>query len=66
VFLSDNEDVADKIVELLQSVLSPVITEFEFGFDQSIVDCVIPNPKEIPYITKNEPLCLYVMFKPGF
>jgi hypothetical protein len=33
VFLSDHENVAGKIVELLQSSLSPVITDFQLEFD---------------------------------
>lgn len=58
--------MAEKIIELLQSVLSPIITDFDFKFDEKVVDSVVPNPKSMPYILKNEPVCLYVMFKPGF
>lgn len=66
VFLSDQEDVAEKIIELLQSLLSPIITDFEFKFDEKIVEAVVPNPKAMPYVLKNEPVCLYVLFRPGF
>jgi hypothetical protein len=33
IFLSDNENVAGKIIELLQSSLSPAITDFQLEFD---------------------------------
>jgi hypothetical protein len=33
IFLSDNENVACKIIELVQSSLSPAITDFQLEFD---------------------------------
>jgi hypothetical protein len=30
------------------------------------VETIIPNPKEMPYILKNEPINVYVLLKPGF
>jgi hypothetical protein len=45
IFIADNEDVAGKIIELLQSTLSPAITDFELKFDSNVVEAIIPNPK---------------------
>lgn len=52
-----------KIVELLEETLSPLITNISFNIELKDVDTVIPNPKKIPYILKNEPVNFYVTFK---
>jgi len=31
-----------------------------------VVDAVIPNPQDMPCILKNEPVNIFVLFKPGF
>ena len=46
--------------------MSPVITEFAVDFDEKAVETINPNPRSMPYILKNEPVCLFVAFKPGF
>jgi len=50
-------------VELLSAVLSPSLTNFSFDYDSSLVDTVIPNPKNMPYVLKNDPVNIYVIFK---
>ena len=66
VFIADHENVAGKVVELLQTALSPAITEFDFEFDKGAIETVIPNPKEMPCIMKNEAVNIFVLLKPGF
>lgn len=66
VFIQDNENVSGKIIELLSAAMSPVITKFVVDFDDKVVETINPNPKSMPYILKNEPVCLFVAFKPGF
>ena len=66
VFIADNENVAGKVIELLQTALSPAITEFELAYDDAAVEGIIPNPKEMPCIMKNEAVNLFVFLKPGF
>lgn len=66
IFLADNENVAGKVIELLQATMSPAITLFNFDFDKGVVESIVPNPKEMPYILKNEPVNIYVFLKPGF
>ena len=53
-------------MELLSAALSPTITDFSFEFDSEIVESIIPNPKEMPFILKNEPVNIFVLLKPGF
>jgi len=66
VFIQDEENVAGKIIELLGAAMSPVITDFDVTFDEKVVECISPNPKSMPYILKNEPVCVYIAFKPDF
>jgi len=56
--------VSGKIFELLGAAMSPAITDFDIGFNEKVVQCINPNPKSMPYILKNEPVCLFVAFKP--
>ena len=49
VFMGDNEETSEKIIQLL----SPVISKFDLNFDRDIVESVIPNPESIPAILKN-------------
>lgn len=37
IFLSDSENVAGKVIELLQATMSPAITLFNFDFDKDVV-----------------------------
>lgn len=66
VFLTDNEDVSGKVIELLQKALSPAITSFNLNFDETVVECIMPNPRDMPIILKNEPINIFVEFKHGF
>lgn len=65
IFIQDDENVSAKIVQLLETALSPVLTNFSFKYDPQMVEAVIPNPSEMPYVLKDEPVSIYVLFKPG-
>lgn len=53
LFISDSEDPSDKIIEILERSLSPVITKMEFELDHSLVESIVPNPKKLPFVLKN-------------
>ena len=53
VFMGDNEDTSEKIIQLLSDSLSPVISKFDLTFDKDVVESVIPNPESMPAILKN-------------
>lgn len=38
----------------------------EVDFDESIIDSIVPNPKEIPFILENNPMNLYIKFNDKF
>lgn len=44
IMISDNEDPADKIIELLESTLTPLITNMKLGYNNKSVDSIVPNP----------------------
>lgn len=64
IFIQDNENVSAKIVQLLGTALSPVLTNFSFKYDPQMVEAVVPNPSQMPYVLKDEPVSIYVIFKP--
>jgi hypothetical protein len=53
------------IINLLETSLTPSLDQFSFKFDEGIVESIVPNPSNIPYILKNEPFNVYVFFKEG-
>ncbi len=53
IFIQDDENVSAKIIELLDTVLTPCITDFQLRFDKTAVDCIVPNPEEMPLVLKN-------------
>ena len=66
IFINDDEDPAEKIIQLLEQALTPAITDFHLDYDEKTVEAVIPNPKEMPYILKNDPINLYFLLKPSY
>lgn len=63
IFISDNEDPAEKIIQLLTDSLSPVISKVKLDYNKELVESIIPNPSSLPYILKNEIVNFYVTFK---
>ena len=53
VFINDDENPSKKIIQLLIDSFSPAITTMELKFDEELVDTIIPNPKQMPYVLKN-------------
>lgn len=52
VFINDQEDPSEKIIQLLSDSLSAVITKMNLDYDADVVESIIPNPKSLPYILK--------------
>ena len=63
MFIADQENPAEKIIQLLSDSLSPVISKVSLKFDKEVVESVIPNPESMPYVLKNELVNFYVTFK---
>lgn len=52
IFIKDSENPAEKIIQLLNDSLTPVISKVDLSYDKSIVKSIIPNPESMPYILK--------------
>ena len=63
IFIKDSETPAEKIIQLLNDSLSPVITQIELDYDKSIVQSIMPDPANLPVILKNQPANFYITFK---
>ena len=63
VFIKNDEDCSEKIVQLLTDSLSPVLSQIKLSFDKEVVESIIPNPESMPYILKDELVNFYVTFK---
>jgi hypothetical protein len=62
VMISDEEDPTDKIIEILDKSLSPLISKLHLTYDKSKVQSVVPNPEKNPYLLKNEVANFYFTF----
>ena len=62
-FVQDSEDVAGKVISLLNGALTPCCDDFalEFNDSENLV-YVVPEPMTMGFIQKNEPVCFFVFF----
>ena len=44
VFIGDQENPAEKIIQLLSDSLSPVISKMKLTYDKEAIESIIPNP----------------------
>ena len=63
VFIKNDDNCSEKIVQLLTDSLSPMLTQIKLSFDHELVESIIPNPESMPYILKDELINFYVTFK---
>ena len=60
--IADSEDPSEKIIELLDRSLSPMITNISLQMDKKQIESIVPNPEKCPYILKNEVANFYLTF----
>lgn len=63
IFIEDNGDISGEVISLLNSSLSPYLSNISLQFDEDIIDSIYPNPKNMEFIIKDQPLDLYIFFK---
>lgn len=63
IFIKDYENPAEKIIQLLNDSLTPVIDKINLTYDHNLVESIVPNPSSMPYILKNEVANFYLTFK---
>lgn len=64
IMISDEENPAEKIIGLLESTLTPVISKVGLRCaDEGLIESIVPNPKSIPYVLKDEAVNFYITFK---
>lgn len=61
-FITDDEKPEQKIINLLEKALSPVICDIQLTYDESKVESVVPNPKKLPFILKDDLANFYFTF----
>lgn len=64
--ISDHENPSEKIIELLETTLTPLISDISLKYDEDLVESIVPNPRSIPYILKDDTVNFYVTFKKPF
>lgn len=42
--------------------MSPLISDMKLQYDESVVQSIVPNPKKIPYLLKNDLANFYINF----
>lgn len=61
-FIADNEDIADKIISLLNRSLTPCLSEFTLNYDKDVIEMIAPKPDDNLLIRKNEAINFFVFF----
>jgi len=66
IMIKESSKIGEKVINLLQISLSPVLDEFSFEFDEKIVDYMTPGPNTPLNVLKNEPINLFVFLNEKF
>ena len=66
ILIQNEENPNKKIIGLLQSTLTPLITNINLFFNDDYVESIVPNPKSLPYILKDEIVNFYITYKKPF
>ena len=61
-FISDNEDMTEKIISLLKSSVSPCLDNFELNYEKDLVEMIVPMPDSNLIIRKNESISFFIFF----
>ena len=51
--ISDSQDPSEKIIDVLNASLTPIIDTVKLEYEEEGVDSIVPNPYSIPYILKD-------------
>lgn len=64
IMIDDHENPAEKIIELLETTLTPLISKVSLKCaNENELESIVPNPKSIPYILKDDVVNFYITFK---
>lgn len=63
IMIDDSENPNDKIISLLSSSLTPVVTKLSLTYTTKDVLSIVPNPRTIPYILKDSIVNFYITYK---
>ena len=66
IMISDNENPTEKIIELLETTLTPLISKVKLDCNKKAVQSIVPNPESIPYILKDDVVNFFVTFAKPF
>ena len=64
--ITEAKKIAEKVIFLLQASISPVMDNFKFKFDKSVVDYMTPGPETKVNVLKNEPINMFVFLNEKF
>ena len=62
----NTNDLAEKVIYLLDASMTPVLDDFTFEFDKGIVDFMTPGLNTKMNILKNEKINLFVFLNEKF
>ena len=47
MYISDNENMTDKIIQLLNDAITPFLNQFSFKYDKKHVKMIYPVPESV-------------------
>lgn len=63
IFINNGENPSEKIIQLLNDSLTPVVTSLSLAYDPNKVESIVPNPAKLPFILKGDVANFYLTFK---
>jgi len=65
-FIAENEDMNEKIINLLEDSITPFLSNFQMVYDKTLIEIVAPLPESINFIRKNEDLKIFAFMNKKF
>lgn len=63
IFISNEEDMGEKIINLLNDSISPSLTDFSVTFDPKYIACIGNMPQKESHVLRGQPFRMYALLK---
>lgn len=67
-FVAENNDIMGKVINLLDSAMSPCVDDFSLTADNfdTIVESISPNPVNVPFLLRDQAVTFFLFLRKGF
>lgn len=65
-FISETEDMNEKIIGLLEDSITPFLSDFKMNYDTNLINIIAPVPESLNFLRKNEEFRIFAFLNKQF